>query len=182
MPTLVPTFDRGLFSDWLKLTCKRVKRWDHWIFCSFNLALMDVESMEVEFTEKICHARMREIRDISISLNLRYVYMYEAIVFIRILMHFCSQKYKHECVILLPFLPLWERYMSYVNNNMYYVEVIVEHIKASTSIQKQCAGTNQWKMTKFDEGSKKLQLARKTPECSNWSSLSHYQCPLWRRD
>ena len=53
---------------------------------------MDVESMEAEFTEKIGLGGVGETWDISISLNLRYVYMYEAIIITKILMHFCCQK------------------------------------------------------------------------------------------
>ena len=44
--------------------------------------------------------------------------------------------------------------MYYVNNNMYYVESVTEHKKASVSIHKQYAGTIRWKMTKSEEGSK----------------------------
>ena len=43
--------------------------------------------------------------------------------------------------------------MYYVSNNMYYVESIAEHIKASLSIHKQRAETIPWKMTNSDEGS-----------------------------
>ena len=69
-------------------------------------------------------------------------YMYEAIIITKILMHFSSQKrYKREYVLLLPFPPVKMPFMYHVNNNMYFVESITEHIKASLPIHKQCAGT-----------------------------------------
>ena len=80
-------------------------------------------------------------------------HMYEAIIITKILMHFCSQKVKREYVILLPIPSLWERFTYYVNNIMFYVESIAEHIKASLSIHKQCTGTIRWKMTNSNEGS-----------------------------
>ena len=79
--------------------------------------------------------------------------MYAAIIISKILKHLCSQKVKREYVMLLPFPPLWEWFMYYVNNIMYYVESVAEHIKTSLSIHKQCVGTIRWKMTNSDEGS-----------------------------
>ena len=46
-------------------------------------------------------------------------------------------------------LPVWMRLKYYVNNNMYYVENVAEHIKASLSIHKQCAGRIRWKNDKL---------------------------------
>ena len=76
-------------------------------------------------------------------------YMYEAIIIIKMLMHFCSQKGINASVILLPFPQLWKRFMYYVNSIVCYVESIGEHIKASLPIHEHCAGTIGLKMKNF---------------------------------
>ena len=49
--------------------------------------------------------------------------------------------------------------MYYVNNNMYYVESIAEHIKTELPIHKQCAEAIRWKMIGSDEGQNLWKLA-----------------------
>ena len=47
------------------------------------------------------------------------------------------KRYKREYVILIPFIQLWKWCTYYINNNMYYVESIAEHKKASLPIHEQ---------------------------------------------
>ena len=67
--------------------------------------------------------------------------MYEAITITKILMHFWRQKDINASRLYYFLPPARKRFNYDANNNMYYVESMAEHKKASPSIHKQCAGT-----------------------------------------
>ena len=128
-----------------------------WWITDEEIAYFTCSTAEFKYIKlrTLCHARMREI--------LSYIHIPKLTVWfigmksLSLLRSQCisvAKRYKREYVILLPFPPLWERFMQYVNNNMYYVENLAELIKASPSIHEQYAGTIRWKMTNSDEDSK----------------------------